>query len=88
MITSICNGETYPNSFLNIQYPDSDIGQERQSILYIHGGGYFSGSALTGDPMASDSTSSMYDRMCADGYNVVTIDYSVRIVEEGLLSLY
>ena len=75
MITSICYGETYPNSFLNIQYPDSDIGQERQTILYIHGGGYFYGSALTGDPMASDSTSSMYDRMCADGYNVVTIDY-------------
>lgn len=75
LITGICYGETYPNSFLNIQYPNSDVSQERRTILYIHGGGYFYGSALTGDPMAADSMSSMYDRMCADGYNVVTIDY-------------
>jgi acetyl esterase/lipase len=43
-------GETYPNSFADIWYPD-DSGKKRPVVVYFHGGGFIFGNKSSGDPM-------------------------------------
>ncbi len=42
-------GATYPNSFLDIWYPNGS-GEKRPTIVYFHGGGFIFGDKSTGDP--------------------------------------
>lgn len=43
-------GETWPNSYADIWYPD-DSGKKRPVVVYFHGGGFIFGNKSSGDPM-------------------------------------
>lgn len=70
-------GSRYPNSFLDIWYPD-DSGEKRPTIVYFHGGGFLFGDKTSGDPMADGGGSTgklMY--LVRQGYNVVNCNYAL-----------
>lgn len=78
IITEIAYADEYPNSFLDITYPDSDTSVRRPTLVYFHGGGgFFAGSKSAGDPLASSDVTSLLDDICAVGYNVVNVDYGL-----------
>jgi acetyl esterase/lipase len=77
IITEIAYADEYPNSFLDITYPDSDTSARRPTLVYFHGGGFFAGSKSAGDPLASSDVTSLLDDICAAGYNVVNVDYGL-----------
>ncbi len=77
IITEIAYADEYPNSFLDITYPDEDTSVRRPTLVYFHGGGFFGGSKSVGDPLASSDVTSLLDDICAAGYNVVNVDYGL-----------
>lgn len=77
IITEIAYADEYPNSFLDITYPDSDMSARRPTLVYFHGGGFFGGSKSMGDPLASSDVTALLDDICAAGYNVVNVDYGL-----------
>ena len=77
IVTEIAYADEYPNSFLDITYPDADASVRRPTLVYLHGGGFFGGSKSTGDPLASSDVTSLLDDICAGGYNVVNVDYGL-----------
>lgn len=42
-INDIAYGTEYPNSFLDITYPDTNREEDRPTLFYFHGGGFFGG---------------------------------------------
>lgn len=74
-ITEIKYSEEYPNSYLDITYPDENLDAERPTLIYFHGGGFFGGSKCDGDPLAESDATALLDDICADGFNLVNIDY-------------
>ena len=77
IVTEIAYADEYPNSFLDITFPDSDTSVRRPTLVYFHGGGFFGGSKSMGDPLASSDVTSLLDDICAAGYNVVNVDYGL-----------
>ena len=75
----VCYGTTYPNSFLDIWYPNEDLTVKRPTVFYIHGGGMFFGDKVTGDPLAAGTGRDV--DFCAEiasrGYNVVSLNYAL-----------
>ncbi len=68
----------YPNSYLDISYPSEDISIKRPTAIYIHGGGFFSGSKLFGDPLSANKNGpNFFDDIVLQGYNLVNIDYAL-----------
>ena len=41
VITEIKYSENYPNSYLDITYPDKDRDASNPTLIYFHGGGFF-----------------------------------------------
>lgn len=76
-INDIAYGTEYPNSFLDITYPDSNTEIDRPTLFYFHGGGFFGGSKNMGDPMAASEATALLDDICAQGYNIVNVDYAL-----------
>ncbi|MDY3984645.1 alpha/beta hydrolase [Dysosmobacter sp.] len=76
-INDIAYGAEYPNSFLDITYPDSNTETDRPTLFYFHGGGFFGGSKNMGDPMAANEATALLDDLCAQGYNIVNVDYAL-----------
>ena len=76
-LNDIAYGTEYPNSFLDITYPDSNTEIERPTLFYFHGGGFFGGSKNMGDPMAANEATALLDDLCAQGYNLVNVDYAL-----------
>ena len=76
-INDIAYGTEYPNSFLDITYPDSNTEIDRPTLFYFHGGGFFGGSKNMGDPMAANDATALIDDLCALGYNIVNVDYAL-----------
>ena len=76
-INDIAYGTEYPNSFLDITYPDSNTETDRPTLFYFHGGGFFGGSKNMGDPMAASEATALIDDLCAQGYNIVNVDYAL-----------
>ncbi len=75
-VNDIKYGSTYPNSFLDISYPTEDTSVDRPTIVYFHGGGYFGGDKVMGDPLAVNEDSTyLFDRLVLEGYNLVNINY-------------
>jgi len=73
-------GTRYPNSFLDIWYPSADDRITRPTIIYIHGGGFFMGDKVEGDPLAagrSNAAGTGIDTLVKAGFNVVSIDYAL-----------
>lgn len=77
LISEIQYDTEYPNSFLDIIYPDENFETERPTLFYFHGGGFFSGSKNMGDPLAADASTALLDDICASGYNIVNVDYAL-----------
>ena len=75
IITEIRYSDNYPNSFLDITYPDQDREMPRPTLIYFHGGGFFGGSKSFGDPLAGSDATALLDDICAAGFNLVNIDY-------------
>ena len=76
-INDIAYGKEYPNSFLDITYPDPNTETDRPTLFYFHGGGFFGGSKNMGDPMAASEATALLDDLCAQGYNIVNVDYAL-----------
>lgn len=75
VITEIKYSEIYPNSYLDITYPNRDRAASNPTLIYFHGGGFFGGSKSVGDPLAESDASALLDDICAEGFNLVNIDY-------------
>ena len=75
IITEIKYTENYPNSFLDITYPDENRETARPTLIYFHGGGFFGGSKSVGDPLAESEATALLDDVCAEGFNLVNVDY-------------
>lgn len=70
-------GNRYPNSFMDIWYPD-DSGIKRPTIIYFHGGGFIFGDKTTGDPLAAGGGSSgKLMEIVKAGYNLVNANYAL-----------
>ncbi len=76
-VSNICYGTEYPNSFLDITYPTADTEVDRPTMIYFHGGGFFGGSKEMGDPMAVSENDALIIDLCAQGYNIVNVDYAL-----------
>ena len=76
-INDIAYATEYPNSFLDITYPDSNTETNRPTLFYFHGGGFAGGSKNMGDPMAASEATALLDDLCAQGYNIVNVDYAL-----------
>ncbi|MDD5885604.1 MAG: alpha/beta hydrolase [Erysipelotrichaceae bacterium] len=77
LISEIKYDEKYPNSFLGITYPDEHVNEDRPTLFYFHGGGFFAGSKNMADPMAASDATALIDDICAQGFNVVNVDYAL-----------
>ncbi|MBQ6592019.1 MAG: alpha/beta hydrolase [Solobacterium sp.] len=75
IITEIKYSDHYPNSFLDITYPDENREASRPTFIYFHGGGFFGGSKNVGDSLAGSDATALLDDICAEGFNLVNIDY-------------
>lgn len=75
IITEVRYSDNYPNSFLDITYPDENRDASRPTLIYFHGGGFFGGSKNVGDPLAGSDATALLDDICAEGFNLVNIDY-------------
>ena len=52
VIAEIDYSKEYPNSFLDITYTNENTEEDRPTLFYFHGGGFFGGSKNDGDPLA------------------------------------
>lgn len=77
IITEVKFSENYPNSFLDITYPDENRETPRPTLIYFHGGGFFGGSKSVGDPLAESDATALLDDICAEVFNLVNIDYGL-----------
>ena len=77
LVSEIKYDTEYPNSYLDITYPDEDRETDRPTLFYFHGGGFFAGSKNMGDPMAATEATALLDDICAAGYNIVNVDYAL-----------
>lgn len=76
VITEINYSKEYPNSYLDITYPNDNLEKKRPTLFYFHGGGFFGGSKTLGDPLAESDVTALLDDICAEGFNIVNIDYA------------
>ncbi len=77
IITEIRYSDDFPNSFLDITYPDGNVDVRRPTLIYFHGGGFFGGSKCDGDPLAETDATALLDDICREGFNLVNIDYAL-----------
>ena len=59
LISEIEYAKDYPNSFLDIIYPDENRDADRPTLFYCHGGGFFAGSKNMGDPLAANEATAL-----------------------------
>lgn len=76
VITEINYSKEYPNSYLDITYPDNDFEKKRPTLFYFHGGGFFGGSKTLGDPLTESDVTALLDDICDEGFNIVNVDYA------------
>ncbi len=78
----VCNrdlkyGETYPNSFADIWYPDGS-GKKRPVVVYFHGGGFIFGNKSSGDPLQTGKGGvGKLEAIVKEGYILVNADYAL-----------
>lgn len=71
-------GTLFPNSHLDISYPAETPSGPLPTIVYTHGGGYFGGDKVLGDPLAVDSdVNFVFDRIVEQGYAFVNVNYAL-----------
>lgn len=77
LISEIKYDEAYPNSYLDITYTNENVSEDRPTVFYFHGGGFFAGSKNMADPMATSDATALIDDICASGFNIVNVDYAL-----------
>ena len=77
VIAEINYSKKYPNSFLDITYTNENTEEDRPTLFYFHGGGFFGGSKNDGDPLAESDVTALLDDICAEGFNIVNVDYAL-----------
>jgi len=77
-VNDIRYGTQYPNSYLDLWYPDDDTSVKRPVIVYFHGGGFIFGDKMTGDPMAvsSEEGGSVFVELLKEDVNIVSAAYA------------
>lgn len=77
-VTEVPYGTQYPNSYLDISYPNEDTSVDRPTVIYFHGGGFFGGDKAMGDPMAADDDANkLLNEVVEHGYNLVNVNYAL-----------
>ena len=76
-IAEINYSKDYPNNYLDITYPNENVEEDRPTLFYFHGGGFFGGSKNDGDPLAESDATALLDDICAEGFNIVNVDYAL-----------
>lgn len=77
-VNDIKYGDDYPNSYLDITYPNEDTSVDRPTIIYFHGGGYFGGDKSMGDPLAlDDDINYLFNEVVKNNYNFVNVNYAL-----------
>lgn len=78
-VNDIKYGDTWPNSYCDIWYPDEDTKKVRPTIFYFHGGGFFFGSKTMGDPLAAAQAKeeNFISEFLKAGFNLVNADYAL-----------
>ena len=70
-------GETWPNSFADIWYPDDSV-EKRPVVVYFHGGGFIFGNKSSGDPMQTGAGGvGKLEAIVKAGYILVNADYAL-----------
>lgn len=77
LIHDVAYSTKYPNSYLDITYPDTNTEIDRPTLVYFHGGGFFAGNKASGDPLAVSESNALLDDLGAEGYNIVNVDYAL-----------
>ena len=77
VVAEINYSKEYPNSFLDITYTNENTEEDRPTLFYFHGGGFFGGSKNDGDPLAESDVTALLDDICAEGFNIVNVDYAL-----------
>ena len=77
IIAEINYSKDYPNSYLDITYPNENVEEDRPTLFYFHGGGFFGGSKNDGDPLAESDATALLNDICAEGFNIVNVDYAL-----------
>lgn len=73
-------GARYPNSYLDIWYPDVGKATRRSTVIYMHGGGWFMGDKDSGDPLAAGGNGLSGEPilpLAKQGFNVVNLNYAL-----------
>lgn len=77
-LSDIKYADEYPNSYLDISYPNENTQETRPTFIYIHGGGFFGGDKAMGDPLAANNDSNyLFDSIVLEGYNLVNMNYAL-----------
>jgi acetyl esterase/lipase len=80
-VNDLAYGADYPNSFLDIWYPDGDRSRKRPVLINFHGGGFFIGDKVMGDPLAASTPegfeNSVNAMFLSDGFAVVCPTYAL-----------
>lgn len=69
--------DKYPNSFFDIYYGSEDVSVKRPTLVNLHGGGFFMGSRVFGDPLANMEKlgATILSDIALEGFNAVLPDY-------------
>lgn len=77
-VNDITYGTEFPNSHLDISYPAEASQDSLPTIVFTHGGGFFGGDKVLGDPLAVDSdVNYLFDRIVEQGYAFVNVNYAL-----------
>jgi acetyl esterase/lipase len=77
-VNDLTYGTQFPNSHLDISYPADLPDGPVPTIVYTHGGGFFGGDKVLGDPLAIDSDINfLFDRILERGYAFVNVNYAL-----------
>lgn len=70
-------GNSFPNSFADIWYPDDSL-ERKPVVVYFHGGGFIFGDKTSGDPLAAnDGNSCKLKEIVKAGYILVNANYAL-----------
>ena len=70
-------GNSYPNSYADIWYPNNSM-QKRPTFIYFHGGGFIFGDKSSGDPLQiGDGGIGKLQSIIKSGYNLVNANYAL-----------
>lgn len=77
MKSNIKYGEDYPNSYFDITYKTKEKDKNLPTIVYVHGGGFLTGSKSLQKAEEAYKYYNMLYTMIDEGFNLVNVDYAL-----------